>query len=215
MLLERFSFHVLHQSIYRKEKYICVIHYKGIFLLLGDKQTVVMERGKERKIFEGKNLTFLPQLCTRVKAEGTSVCESRALRKTLDKHPGKKHGSAEWLLLPTSTRWVACQLVLQFLLLTRGHPGGLFLNKSPAAYLQRHLLQWESKMEWKLWCKHNVDVGDFVEKARLSPVAICIPLVVAKLSISLHCGYGFVLGKSAYLEHLFFRNWGWFCYFYF
>lgn len=142
MLLERFSFHVLHWSIYRKEKYIRVIQYKRVFLLLGDRQTVVMERGKERKIFEDKNLIFMPQLCTTVKVEGTSVCESTALRKIFDKHPGKNFGSAEWLLLPTSTRWVVCQLVLQFLLVTTGHPRGLFLNKSPSAYLQSYLYSW-------------------------------------------------------------------------
>lgn len=43
------------------EKSIQVIQYKGIFLLLGDRQPLVMEIGKKRKkVFEGKTLLFYP-----------------------------------------------------------------------------------------------------------------------------------------------------------
>lgn len=53
-------FHVPYQNIYSKEKYIHDIQYKGIFLLLGDRQTEMMERGKERKVFEAKHVLFCP-----------------------------------------------------------------------------------------------------------------------------------------------------------
>lgn len=53
-------FHVPYENIYSKEKYIHVIQYKSIFFLLGDRQTVMMDRGKEGKVFEAKNVLFCP-----------------------------------------------------------------------------------------------------------------------------------------------------------
>lgn len=72
-------------------------------------------------------------------------------------------------------------------------------------------IQSESKLEWKVGYNHDVDLGGFVEKVRIVPSCPLHPTGggEAEHTIALETWL------CAYLEHLFFRNWRWFCHFYF